>query len=189
MNHQKILQIVNTITPLVVKEIDKVLSRPYWKGINVGEAFESLYAGYSTEKEFENLPLCQDKKNPTVVDIHYYCVPSNVQIKTCTGQSKPYIKLCRCTKDAVKGGVDACIDEAIAKWKKSFKDNKCNRFYMIYHDFITKTTTVYLLATVNENGRIVFHGNFLDGSRGSLSKDYLVIPRIGLEVVGEPIVW
>jgi hypothetical protein len=173
----KLINVIEKTVPKTVKEIESVLKRPYWSGINVGEAFESIFAGMSNKLEFECI---HEGKKGGLVDI-YYKLPAILQIKTThpdTLKVKGYFQFCRCkSKD-----FDSAISETRQKFIEAFDQYKSKEFYLMYHNFKAQTTNLYLLAS-KANNKVTFHKEFLSGNSGFMSKDYLNVSKSNLELV------
>lgn len=174
-------KVVDKVLPKAVKEIEDVLSRPYWAGINVGEAFERLLSGYANEAGFDN---DFEGKNANVVDIRFHSPSYLVQVKTThplTKKPNSSFQFCRTTGS----NVDEAISDVRTKFFRVFNRSTAKEFYLLHHDFKARKTIVYHLATKSD--RVKFHGKFLNGDNGCLSKDYLLVPKSDLLKVYEKV--
>jgi hypothetical protein len=180
MNSLKhLINVTNKVVPRSVKEINNVLARPYWNGINVGEAFERIFSGFANEEGYDN---DFDGKRGSVVDVRFHNPSYLVQIKTThplTKNPNYSFQFCRNT--------GKCLDEAVSevrtKFYKIFNRSSAKEFFLLHHDFKNKKTIIYHLATKGD--RVKFHSKFLNGDNGCLSKDYLVVPKSDLKKVYE----
>jgi hypothetical protein len=169
-----LINVTNKVVPRSVKEINEVLSRPYWGGINVGEAFERIFSGFANEDGFDN---DFDGKRGSVVDVRFHNPSYLVQIKTThplTKSPKSSFQFCRNTGKHL----DEAVGEVRNKFYQVFNRSTSKEFYLLHQDFKNNKSIIYHLATKTD--RVKFHGTFLNGDNGYLSKDYLVVPKSDL---------
>lgn len=175
---KNLIRAIEAVLPKAVKEVNSVINRPYWGTVNVGEAFERIFSGFCNDAGYGN--DCEGKKGG-VVDLYFH-IPAMVQVKTTHPKTKANtssFQFCRTPA--------ACFEDAVqdvrGKFFQAFKQYQAHDFYLLYHDFKNAKTTLYLLAT--KDSRVKFHGEFLSGERGCMSKDYIMVPKSDLQVVWE----
>jgi hypothetical protein len=174
-----LISVTNKVLPRSVQEINHVLSRPYWEGVNVGEAFERIFSGFANEAGYDN---DFDGKRGSVVDIRFHNPSYLVQVKTThplTKKPKGSFQFCRSSGKYL----DEAVLDVRGKFFRVFNRSSAKEFYLLHHDFKARKTIIYHLASKKE--RVKFHGEFLSGNNGYLSKDYLVIPKSDLVKVWE----
>lgn len=183
MKHDKSLEylvsMVEAVLPKTVEEINSVANRPYWGTVNVGEAFERIFSGFANEMGFEN--DCVGKAG-SVVDIEVLSHSMLIQSKTThpkTKNPKSSFQFCRTSAKTP----DAAVSNVRTKFFEAFAGALVKNFYLLHHDFKAQKTTIYLLASKTD--RVKFHGKFLNGQHGSMSKDYLMVPKSDLMKVWE----
>ncbi len=177
---RNLIKAVEKVLPKAVKEVNSVINRPYWGTVNIGEAFERILSGYCNEDGFGN--DCEGKKGG-VVDLYFH-IPAMVQVKTThpkTKEPKSSFQFCRTPST----NFEDAVQDVRGKFFQAFKQYQAREFFLLHHDFKNRQTTIYLLAT--KDSRVKFHGDFLSGERGCMSKDYIMVPKSDLMKVWEKV--
>jgi hypothetical protein len=176
-----LVESIQVALPPSVAEINHVISRPYWETINVGEAFERIFSGFANDRGIGN--DCEGKRG-CVVDLYFHNPAFLLQVKTThplTKKPKASFQFCRTPAKFL----DEAIQDVRTKFFKAFNQYGAQEFYLLHHDFKNNRSIVYHLASKTD--RVKFHGRFLNGTHGSMSKDYLMVPKSDLTLVWDKV--